>query len=246
LRARAQALALGPLRLAVIANVDAAQAAVAGDAADRWLAPLAAPRACRAGADGASPSAARPGHFDAKLPASALLAQGLVGAPVPPPGAPGRELAELTAAALDGDGLLAAALANADALASARIVGGARAPALVIDVRAPEPSLPAAVATVKALVVHLTTAVTDADLARARAALERRQREARADPRRRLTDLWSAPPAARGDGSVGEARGDLRGGHDPRMVMPTMPAWRAFLGATLPEAALVVVEGRPQ
>ena len=49
-RLRAQALAQGPLRVAVLANVDGAQAAAAGDAVDRWLAPIAGPRVCHAGA----------------------------------------------------------------------------------------------------------------------------------------------------------------------------------------------------
>src|SRR6185437_1059602 len=71
LRLRALALAQGPLRLAVIANTDAAQAAAANDAVDRWLAPLASARTCHAG----SPSAPRPGRHEAKLPSSAPLAQ---------------------------------------------------------------------------------------------------------------------------------------------------------------------------
>ncbi len=218
LRLRALALAQGPLRLAVIANADAAQAAAANDAVDRWLAPLASARTCHAG----SPSAPRPGHHEAKLPSSAPLAQGLVGVPVPPPGAPGRDLAEITAAALEG--MLTSALRDADATASARLVGGARAPALVVDVRASDGGLASALDTVKALLLRLPTAATDADLARAAAAVTRREREARADPRRRLVDLWSGRP--------------------PPAAPPSPAAWRSFLGATFTESALVVVEGR--
>jgi hypothetical protein len=159
----------------------------------------------------------------------------LVGAPVPPPGAPDRALAEITATALDGaGGLLAAALsgAGADATASARLMGGGRAPALVIDVRAPTDDLAAATAEVKALLLRLSTAVTETDLARAASAWDRREDEARVGPRRRLIDLWSgrrprlSPPAA--------------------ATRPSIAAWRAFLGAALREGALTVVEARPQ
>jgi hypothetical protein len=226
-RLRAQALAQGPLRVAVLANADAAQAAAAGDALDRWLAPLAGPRVCHAGA----PTAPRPGRTEARLPDGTPLGQGLVGTPVPPPGTAGRELAEITAAALDGPGgLLATALP--DAGAAARIAGGSRAPTLVIDVRAASETLGATVADVKALLLRLATTVTDADLARAAAAWELREQEARADPRRRLADLWTFTGAARAQPGPASR--------------PSLAAWRAFLAAWIREAALVVVEARPQ
>ena len=221
-RLRAQALAQGPLRVAVLANADAAQAVAAGDAVDRWLAPIAGPRTCHAG----STTPPRPGHYEARLPDGAPLAQGLVGAPMPAPGAPDRELAELTAAALGGPGgLLGAALP--DAATSARLMGGARAPTLVIDVRAPSDALATAAADVKALLLRLPGGVTDGDLARAASILEHRDDEARANPRRRLADLWS-------------------GRHPGRTPRPTLATWRAFLAAALRDGALVVVEARPQ
>ncbi len=234
-RLRAQALALGPLRVAVLANADAAQAVAAGDAVDRWLAPIAAPRICRGGSDGGSkpppnpPDHAGPsGAREVRLPEGAPFAQGLLAAPVPPPGAPERELAELTAAALDGPGgLLAGTLA--DATGSARLTGGSHAPALVIDVRAPSDALAAAAGEVKALLLRLPTAVTDADLARAALAVERREEEARADPRRRLIDLWAGRPP-----------------RSPATTRPSLAGWRTFLAATLRETALTVVEARPQ
>jgi hypothetical protein len=254
-RLRALALAQGPLRVAVLANADAGQAAAAADAVDRWLAPLGTARTCRA-----QPSAAiRPGHYETRLPDGAPFAQALLGAPVPPPRAPGRDLAEITVAALDGEGsgtpgLLAASLV--DATASARLLGGARAPVLVVDVRAPTDSLAAATAEVKALLLRLPTSVTDTDLTRAAAAWERRERAARADPRRRLTDLWSAAPvhdvgsagSADSAGSApkppsGAGRPSISSGESPR---PALSAWRGFLAATLREASLVVVEARPQ
>ncbi|MFT3764322.1 MAG: hypothetical protein QM820_02180 [Minicystis sp.] len=226
--ARGQALAFGPLRLAVLANGDAAQAAAAADAVDRWLSPAPGPRTCRVGP--ASPP--RTGHLDVRLPDGAPLAQGLVGVALPLPPSPGngpyayRHSTDLTAAVLDGPGgLLAGALASAGATASVRVLGGSRAPALVVDVRAPEGGLAAAVAEVKALLLRLPTTVTEADLARAAALVERREQDARADPRRRLADLWIGRPAP--------------------PARPTLAAFRAFLAVALREAALVVVEARP-
>ena len=225
-RMRAQALAQGPLRIAVLANADAAQAVAAGDAVDRWLAPLAAPRTCHAGSPGAPRTGDAP---QARLPDGAPLAQALLGAPVPPPGVPERALAELTAAALDGPGgLLGAALS--DATATARLMGGSRAPTLVIDLRAPSDAVTAAASAVKALLLGLPTTVTEADLARAASTLDRREDDARSDPRRRLADLWSG----------------RRAPQTAPTAKPSLAAWRTFLGATLRDGALTVVEARPQ
>jgi hypothetical protein len=223
-RLHQQALASGPLRFAVLANADAAQARAAGDAADRWLTPGPARRACRAGA----PLPPRPGRYEGHLPADSGLARAMIGAPVPAPGAPGRDLAELARLALDGgNGLLAGAFQQAAGVASARILGGARAPSLVIDVRAPEAGLAAAVAEVKLMLARLPQAASAADLDRAFAEQGRLDQEGRADPRRRLVDLW----AARTPG--------------PR-TKPSLAAFRAFLGETLKDAALIVVEARPE
>jgi hypothetical protein len=217
-RLRALALASGPLRVAVLANVDAAQASAAADVIERWSSPSPGPRACHA-ADAARP---RPGHAEARLPRGAPAAQGLVGVPLP--GETWRELAELTAAALDGPGGLLSA-AFPDALASARVLGGARAPLLVVDLRATSDRVPSAVAEARALLARLATTATEADLARAAAAFERRERDARADPRRRLSDLWLGRPA------VPSAR-------------PTLAAWRAYLAATVREGSMLSVESR--
>ena len=223
-RLHQQALASGPLRVAVLANADAAQARAAGDAVDRWLAPGPSRRACRAGA----PLPPRPGRYEAHLPADAALARAMIGAPIPAPGAPGRDLAELARLALDGDrGLLAGAFQQAAGVASARILGGARAPALVIDVRAPEAGLTAAVTEVKLMLARLPQSATDADLDRAFAEQARLDQEGRVDPRRRLLDLWAAR------GPVARSK-------------PSLAAFRAFLGDTLKDAALIVVEARPE
>ena len=124
-------------------------------------------------------------------------------------------------------------------------MGGARAPALVIDVRAPADSLASAVADVKALLLRLATVATEADLTRATSSWDHREDEARADPRRRLTDLWSG--LARPPPRDGDCRGGPRwvGGDTTARPSASLAAWRAFLGAALREGALVVVEGRP-
>lgn len=223
-RLHQESLASGPLRVAVLANADAAQAQAAAEAVDRWLTPGPARRACRAGA----PLPARPGRYEGHVPADAPLARAMIGATIPAPGAPGRDLAELARLALDGDrGLLAGAFQQAAGVASARILGGQRAPSLVIDVRAPADGLAAAVTEVKLMLARLPQSAADADLDRAFAEQSRLERDGRADPRRRLVDLWAArTPVSR-----------------PK---PALAAFRAFLGDTLKDAALIVVEARPE
>jgi hypothetical protein len=228
-RRRWQALAAGPLRSAVLANADATQAAAAAATIDRWVGAAVAsgkdPKRC--GAEG--PVSPRAGRYAVRLPKGTPLAQALVGAPVPQAsGAAGRELARLTVAAME-NGLLAAALGASQpaiaARASAQLVGGARASALLVDVRAPADQIGEAAARVKDLLTNLPQRVTDADLARAEAALARREREARTSPRRRLISLWSgAPPAAK----------------------TSLAAWRGWMTAALIESALVIVEARPE
>jgi len=249
-RHRWQALAAGPLRAAILVNADAAQGAAAGATLDRWIAPRLGARGCAA-PDLGPP---RPGRYTVRLPQSTPLAQAMVGAPVPAEAGPaGRDLARLTAAALEGsEGLLAAALAapSADpaaprpaiaARATAQVMGGGRAAALIVDVRAPADQITDAAQRVQALLGGLAQRVTDADLARAEGILARREREARADPRRRLIDLWSDRAAAPAPGAA--APGGARQATGARM---NLAAWRTWLKATLAESALVVVEARPE
>ncbi|KYF99207.1 hypothetical protein BE20_32395, partial [Sorangium cellulosum] len=68
---------------------------------------------------------------------------------------------------------------------------------------------------------------TDADLDRAEALVARRERDALAEPRRRLIHLWS--------------------GRAPRTppAKATLGAWRAFLASALGADAIVTVEARP-
>jgi hypothetical protein len=226
-RLRWQAFTAGPLRAAVLANADPSQAAAATDAIDRWVLPQGGDRACRT----ASAALPKTGRIDVRLPKGTPLAQALIGAVVPGPGLPGHELAELTALALDGSGgLLEAALAptRLAARASARLVGGSRSAALVIDVRAPTDSLGDAVAQVKSLLAQLSqTGPTEAALARAHGASASRVAQGRAEPRRRLVEVWTGRPA----GPAGR---------------PPLAVWRDFMAAALREGSLIVVEARPE
>lgn len=227
-RLRWQALTAGPLRVAVIGNVDGDQASAAASAAERWLTPRFGERACRT----AGSAGGRAGRVDIRLPSGSPLAQALVGAAVPTSGSAGHEMAKLTALALDGgDGLLQRALSAARlaARSSARVVGGGRAAALVIDVRAPADSLTEAVAEVKGLLTRLGQAgPSEADLSRALAMAASRDAEARYSPRQRLIDLWSGAPPG------------------PPAARPSVAAWRDWLASALGESSLVVVEARPE
>lgn len=221
-RLRAQAVASGPLRVAVIANADAEQAELAARAVDRWLPPRLGEPSCAP----SSPPSPRPGKRDVKLPSSASVAQGLVGAPLPAGSPP--ELGELVAAALaDEAGPLASLGAGLeDARARVRLLGGPRAAALVVDVRAPGDALGPALEVVKTRLAGLGASATEQELARALGRRERREAARRASPRHRVVDLWlgaSAAPAA-----------------------PSLAAWREFLNAAFREANLVVVEAKPE
>ncbi|HEY4118303.1 MAG TPA: hypothetical protein VGM56_10620, partial [Byssovorax sp.] len=217
-RLRAAALAAGPMRVAVLANVDQAEADAAVAEVDRWLAPSAGERACRPGV--AAPS--RAGTSSARLPSDAQLGQALVAVPLPDAG---RAYAEAAAAILGGErGPLAGALKDTAPAWSARVVGGARGAALVVDVRAPDDSLASATAQARATLLNLGERVTDADVARANADLARADADASLDPRSRVAALWS-------------------GASGPRRVVTTS-ALKAYLGAWIRESSLVVVEAR--
>jgi hypothetical protein len=223
LRLRWHALASGPLRLAVLANAGAAQAAAAGAAVDRWF----LPRRPGAGCPADAATAPRGGRHEVRLPPDTALAQALLAAPLA--AGASADMAELTAAALNGErGLLATALpASLGATATARVRGGARHRALVIDLRAPPESLAAAQAEVRALLGRLPQVSSDADIARAAASLAASAVRGQAQPRQRLIDAWRGTPRR-------------------AAVRPTLAAWRAFLAEALRDDALIVIEARPE
>ncbi len=223
---RWQSLASGPLRMALLANGGAAQATAAFLQADHWLAPRAGAHACPVASD----SAIRPGHYEVDLPSGADLSQALVAAPVAARGQPGRDLAELAAHLLGGErGLAQAALDKTPvpATASARLLGGARSAALVIDVRAPASALDDAVTEVKALLAKLAQdGPSDPSLDFARTKKQRADDEAGFDPRARLVKLWLADPAR------------------PASPAPARAAMQSYFATTFRETALTVIEAR--
>ena len=224
-RLRLRTLLEGPLRLAVLANADAAQATELAQAVDRWLVPRPPARACPMPTRGAP----RTGPLTARLARDAGLAQALLAAPMPAVGASGHDLALFVALALGGEGgLLEAALPPSGGVrATARIVGTTQIAALVVDVRAPSDLLASAVNDVRALLGRLSRSGLGApEFNRAAALVVRRDTESRADPRRRLIHLWSGRSQT------------------PRET-PTAQAITAFLATSLAESALLVVEAHP-
>jgi len=224
-RLRLRSLLEGPLRAAVLANMDVPQASEVGFSIDRWLSPRENVRTCSAATLGA-PNV-RPVKLT--LPRDAGLAQALVAAQVPPMGSPGNDVAMFTALALGGDGGLLDRTfpATSGVRASVRVTGTNRAAALVVDLRAPADLLPGAVAGLKTLFTTMATSgLSPADLQRATDLATRHAAEVRFDPRKRLLALWNGLPAA------------------PAKV-PTAQAITIFVGSTLNEASLAVVEAYP-
>ncbi|HEY1957878.1 MAG TPA: hypothetical protein VGH28_19795 [Polyangiaceae bacterium] len=216
--ARADALRRGPLRVAVLANEDAAQGDAAVAAIDRWALREGA-RACPARAEGATP---KPGTYAVQTDDG--TSEAYLAAPL---GQEDDGAAETLADALDGEnGLLAKALGDGLARAwSARVLGRAGSRALVVHVDAPQEALDAAVAQVRALFDRLRQGALDAaDVARSKKreadALAARMR----DPRERLIALFRGEPA----------QADV-----------TLERGRAAAAAILRDDALVIVAARP-
>jgi hypothetical protein len=227
--ARAASLRGGPLRLAVMANVDAAQADAAARAVDRWIARR--PGEARSCPAAGAPMAPREGTYAVDV-APGAPSEVLLGAPLPADGS-ARAPAAWIAAALDGsDGLLARALGgspSAPPLArawDASVLGAPHASALVVRIAGADPSVDAAVAQVRALLDRLRQgALREEDRAHAAAALGKDRLAASLDPRARVIDLW------RGEGSAAAA--------------PSLDDLKAFAAAALRDEHLVIVAARP-
>jgi hypothetical protein len=222
---RLRSLLDGPLRVAILANMDGQQASEVGFSIDRWLSPRDTSRNCSTATMGS------PGVFSSKLqlPRNAVLAQALVAAPVAPVGAPGHDAAMFTALALGGDGGLLERTFSPESgvRTSVRIAGTNRAAALIVDLRAPAELLPEAIAALKTLFTTMATSgVAPADMQRVTNLSTHRSFETRFDPRKRLQALWSGPAA-------------------PPTPPPTAQALAIFAGSTLNESTLVVVEAYP-
>lgn len=224
---RAQALRSGPVRIAVLANVDASQGDAAVRAADRWVARRGDTRVCR-GASSAEPS--KPGTYAApQRPGS--MPEAYLAYPFPAHDETANDAANVVAAALSGsDGsLLERAFGGTvTAEASARVLGWPAAPALVVRVAAAQSALDSAVMQARALVDRLQKgAVPTADLDRAFALRTRSSMVRSLDPRARIVDIWRETSARRPAASA--TRDDVR----------------AYTQRYLAEDAMIVVVSRP-
>ncbi len=229
---RAAAVRAGPLRVAVVANVDTAQAQAALRAVDRWVARR--PGESRACPSNAAASTPRAGTYAVDLPPGAL-SEVLIGVSLAPGDAAAHSAGAWLAGALDGtDGLLAHALgadrvdAASPSLArtwSAAVLGAPQALSLVVRLVGPDASIDPAVAQVRALLDRLRHgALRDEDRARAGAALARARQAASLDPRARIVDLWRGEPPS---------------------PAPSLDELRAFAAASLRDEAFVIVAARP-
>jgi hypothetical protein len=215
---RASALRAGPLRVAVLANADGAQADAAVRAVDRWVARR--PGENRACALPSGPTKVRPGTYAFDLPAGASSEVALA----IPVERSARSLAEGMATVLDG-GLLARALGPLVRSASARVVGAPQAPALVVRFTASDTSVDHAVAQTRVLFERLRTgALTETEVTLAVQRRNEADLRRSLDPRQRLVALWRDEATA------------------PAW---TLEALRAFCAAALREEALVIVAARP-
>ena len=199
--ARSRDLLRGPLRVAVLANRDEAQAAIAAHALERWFAPWRDdPRRCQATPE----RAARSGEISITVPDTANTESAYVGVPFASRLKYDRE-AEAFAALLNAPhGPLARALddAHLNASAHASIIGGGRAAALVIEVRSSDDDARRAALEVRrALDRTLANQLSSDELTAAQRLAEQRALTASLDPRRRIVDLWrgagAGPPLSR-------------------------------------------------
>ena len=231
--ARGQALRASPLRVAVLANVDAAQGDAALRAADRWIdRRVGDARTCRAGAAAASP---RPGTY-AVDPRAGAAPEAYLAFPFAAGDERARAAAAIVAAALDGEGGLLDKALGAPGLArasSARVVGWPRAPALVIRMVSTQAALDGAVMQARMLVDRVKKAgLAPADHERGTTAAAREALVAALDPRARVVAIWRgepiptpAQPLPRGKASAEEVR--------------------TFAARYLGEETMVVVASRP-
>ncbi|HKO48142.1 MAG TPA: hypothetical protein VJV79_10485 [Polyangiaceae bacterium] len=188
--ARGREVLHGPLRVAVLANEDNAQAEAATRALDRWFAPWREdPRRCQTSAE----RAARSGELTITVPDSANTESAYLGLPFPSRVKFERE-AEAFAMLLNAPrGPLALALSAEHINASARasIIGGGRAAALVIEIRASDEDARKATLEVRrALDRFVASQLSNDDLAAAQRVAAQRGLGASLDPRRRIVDLW--------------------------------------------------------
>jgi len=193
--ARGREILHGPLRVAVLANEDDAQAKSAARALERWFAAWRDdPRRCQTSAE----RAVRSGELTLTVPDTGNTESAYLGLPFPSRLKFERE-AEAFAMLLNAPrGPLAQALdaEHLNASARASIIGGGRAAALVIEVHASDDDARKATLEVRrALDRFVQSQVSNEDLATAQRLAAQRGLGASLDPRRRIVDLWRGSAA---------------------------------------------------
>ena len=213
-----------PMRVAVLANVDTAQAELAASRLDRWLLDSAGARPCTEVPRGEPP---QPGQHSL-APTKGALGQLVVGVTLPGNTPADVALARQLVAALDGDdGLLRRRLPDL-ARVTARLLGGGRGRAVVVEARAARSQLASARDRVTKVLADLASGGLTAPYRRrgyerAQAAWRGHQR----DPSVRLAALW------RGERS------------EPQPGEPTEAQWRSWLARALRSDRLIVLTEQP-
>ncbi|MES1176943.1 MAG: hypothetical protein ABUL62_21660 [Myxococcales bacterium] len=188
--ARGRDLLRGPLRVAVLANQDEAQAAVAAHALERWFAPWRDdPRRCQVTAERGT----RSGEISLTLPDAANIETAYVGVPFASRLKYDREAEAFVGFLNAARGPLERALAEASLNASARasIIGGGHSAALLIEIHSSDEDARKATLEVrKALDRAVAGQLSNDELAEAQRASAERALASSLDPRRRIVDLW--------------------------------------------------------
>jgi len=186
-RARLRELMRGPLRIAVLANVDSKQGQVAAQQVERWLRRRDTP-------------SCDPGAVITTLPHNGAHRAATGSAPtttrllavVPKPSALSHQLTNLTATALEGGGLLAAALASlGTASTTIRVLGGRRHPVLTIRLSAAADKIDEALQRTRQLLKTLHHKGLAKNIQERAFRLWSKERtDRRAQPSQRLIALW--------------------------------------------------------
>jgi hypothetical protein len=190
LASHAHELLQGPLRLAVLANRDDRQAAIAQHVLERWLLPT------RLEVHGCNVAPSQPPHaseLSVETDDDSSTESAYLGVSLDPRMSHSRA-ARATVAELSEHGALfdrAFAEAGLSASASAELLGGSRASALVVTIRANDDETRKAVAAVRQVLEHLARGASTTDDVKRADNQQRTYALAGAlSPRRRIVDLW--------------------------------------------------------
>ena len=221
------AIAEGPMRIAVSANEDRAQANAAVLAADRWFTHASSPRECAPVPVPVAPPAGTP--RDVTFHVTQQPPRALVGLSVDRPTPTQTAMLRMLAEALRGpDGWLTEAFSKFPGVVRSEVYvqGGAKVGALVIQVRTADASLDDAVRLVRATLERIAKGgASQQAFDRAHAADGARRTADSLDPRHRIASLW---------------RG-VR--HEPTGL--SLETWRSWLARSLDDEHIAIVRVRP-